>query len=117
MSIDYDDPKYKRESKYVYPPRIGETAEFEIKELKEVTDGDPRFHYRIRMNTVLPDGSTATVDKNLGYHHNAILTNGKILSITSKVAFDLVFVKYKINDGDKVRIEHENKNIWKITKL
>ena len=122
MGVDYNDPKYQ--GKFIYMPRIGETLEVDIKEIREVQSDNPKFNFSENV-PVMINGEIAYDDDNeqifkkrdLGYHIEAEIEGGKVLSITSMSAFLQVFKKHNIQDGDKIRIEHPEKGIWKITKL
>ena len=63
------------------------------------------------------DGEQVFKDKDLGYHVEAELVNGKILSITNFSTFINVFKKFEINDGDKVRIFHKDRGEWVVEKI
>lgn len=115
MSLNYSE--FKTDSKYVYLPRVGEEMIYEIKEISKVTEGNPKFHFQQNQEVVLDDDSVATVKKNLGYHIEARLANGKILSVNSLSAFLKVFKKYEINDGDHIRVFHIDKGEWEVEKL
>jgi len=122
MSVNYNDEKYQ--GKYVYLPRVGETAEFDIKELREKKGGNPKFNFSENVpvmangeQVVDDDGEPVFKKKDLGYHVEAELQNGKILSITSMAAFLNVFKKNNIQDGDKVKIAHPEKGVWEVEKL
>lgn len=101
-------------SKFVYLPKVGEEEVFDIKEVRSIKEGDPRFHFKQRIKTTLPDGTEGTVEKNLGYHIEAELTNGKILSVSSLAAFLNVFKAHQLNDGMKVKIKHIDKGNWEV---
>lgn len=120
--LNYTDEKYQ--GKYVYLPRIGETMICEIKELREVKGGNVKFNFTQTVPVIVngeiitdDDGEPITKLQDLGYHVEAELTNGKILSITSLSAFLNVFKKYEINDGDKIKIIHKAKGEWEIEKI
>lgn len=120
--LNYNDEKYQ--GKFVYLPPIGKEIVIEIKELREVKSDNPKFNFSenvpVLMNgepVIDDDGEPVTKKKDLGYHIEAELTNGKILSVTSIAAFINVFKKYEINDGDKVKISHQEKGMWIVEKL
>lgn len=122
MAIDYGDEKYQ--GKFIYMPRIGETLIIEIKELREVKSDNPKFNFSENVPVMIngepgvdDEGEPLFKKKDLGYHIEAELVNGKILSITSMSAFIQVFKKNEINDGDKVRIFHKDKGVWEVEKL
>jgi rRNA maturation endonuclease Nob1 len=122
MSINYNDEKYA--GKYVYLPKMGETAVFDIEEIHEVKSDNPKFNFTENVpvmangeQVVDDDGEAVFKKKDLGYHVEAKLKDGKLLSVTSLGAFFSVFKKHNIQDGDKVRIEHPEKGIWKVEKL
>ena len=102
--------------KYIYMPKIGESIEVKIKEVKKVEGGNDKFNFKQKEKVALPDGTIATIDKSLGYHIEAELEDGKILSVTSLAAFLQVFKQYQINDGDEVKITHKDKGIWEVNK-
>jgi hypothetical protein len=120
--IDYGQEKFQ--GKFVYLPKMGETAEFDIEEVSEVKSDNPKFNFSEDVPVMLngeqvidDDGEPAFKKKDLGYHIEARLKNGKILSVTSIAAFIQVFKKHEINDGDKIRVVHIDKGIWEVTKL
>lgn len=120
--LDYNDPKYQ--GKYVYLPIVGETAQYEIKEIKEVKSDNPKFNFSENV-PVLINGEVAYDDdneqvfkkKDLGYHIECELISGKILSVTSLSAFLQVFKKNNIQDGETWKIFHKDKGIWKCEKI
>jgi len=120
--INYNDEKYQ--GKYVYLPRIGEEITVEIKELREVKSDNPKFNFKENVPVLIngepgidDEGEPLYKQKDLGYHVEAEIEGGKILSITSISAFLYVFKKHNVQDGDKIYIEHPEKGIWKVTKL
>jgi len=120
--LNYNDEKYQ--GKFVYLPRIGETLTIEIKELREVKSDNPKFNFSENVPVMIngepgidDEGEPLFKKKDLGYHVEAELTNGKILSVTSIAAFIQVFKKNQINDGDKVKITHKDKGVWEVEKL
>jgi hypothetical protein len=120
--IDYNSEKYA--GKYVYLPKVGDQAEFELKEIREVPCNNPKLNFSekvVVMANGIPvtddDGEPAYKIKDLGYHVEAVLGNGKILSITNMSAFIKVFKTHDIRDGDRVLIQHLDKATWKVTKL
>jgi len=122
MAIDYNNEKYQ--GKFVYLPRVGESAEFDIKEIREKKSDNPKFNFTENV-PVMINGEQAIDDegeplfkkKDLGYHVEAELTNGKILSVTSMSAFLSVFKKYEIQDGERVRINHLEKGKWEVERI
>jgi len=122
MAIDYDQEKYQ--SKYCYLPKVGESAEFEIEEIYEVQSDNARFNFRERVpvtqngeQVVDDDGEPCFKDKDLGYHIEAKLKNGRLLSVSSLAAFHQVFKKFNVQDGDKVIIKHPEKGKWEVEKF
>ena len=116
MSVDYkNDPDMQ--SKYVYLPRVGEIATFKIKEVRKVTGGKDRFHFIQRIKEVGDDEIERTFEENLGWHIECDLDDGKILSVSSLCAFNQVFRKHEVNDGDKIEINHKDRGEWLVTKL
>jgi len=120
--INYGDEKYQ--GKFVYLPTMGKTETFEIAVISEVQSDNPKFNFNEKVpvmangiQVVDDDGEAVYKDKDLGYHIEAKLTNGKILSVTSMSAFIQVFKKNEIQDGDKVKIFHKDKGIWEVEKL
>lgn len=120
--IDYGNEKYQ--GKFVYLPVMGETAEFDIEEISEVKSDNPKFNFSENVPVTLngeqvidDEGEPCFKKKDLGYHIEAKLKNGKILSITSMSAFIQVFKKHNIQDGETWRIFHEDKGLWKCEKL
>lgn len=120
--IDYDDEKYQ--GKFVYLPTMGETAVFDIVEIREAKSNNPKVNFSDKVpvmangeQVVDDDGEPVFKSKDLGYHIEAELSNGKILSVTSMSAFIQVFKKHEIQDGDKVKIFHKDKGEWIVEKL
>ena len=115
MAVDYS--KSKLPSRYVYLPRIGEEATFDIKEIRETKEGNAKFQFVIKEEEELKSGGTTLVDKNLGYHIECDLKEGKILSINNIFAFNAVFIRHNIQDGELVKIKHIAKGDWETTIL
>lgn len=122
MSINYQDEKYQ--GKYVYLPLMGETAEFDIVEINEAKSDNPKFNFSenvpVMMNgeqVVDDDGEPVFKKKDLGYHIQAKLMNGKLLCVTSVSAFIQVFKKHNVQDNEKIRVFHKDKGVWEVTKL
>lgn len=122
MAVNYKDDKYA--GKFVYLPKQGESAEFDIKEIKEVQSDNVKFNFSINepvtingQQAIDDDGEPVFKKKDLGYHIEAELKNGKILSVTNLSSFKSVFVKNNIQDGEKVRVSHPDKGIWKVERL
>jgi phage FluMu protein Com len=120
--INYNDEKYQ--GKYVYLPLMGDTAVFEIVEIREAKSNNPKVNFSEKVpvtangeQVVDDDGEPVFKSKDLGYHIEAELSNGKILSVTSMSAFIQVFKKNEIKDGDKVKIFHKDKGVWEIEKI
>lgn len=115
MGVNYGDEKYA--SKYVFLPKVGEEAIFDIKEIHEVKCDKPKMNFSRKEVIVLPDQSKAEKTVDLGYHVEAVLKNGKFLVITNFAAFINVFKKHEIQDGEKVKIVHPDKGVWKVEKI
>jgi hypothetical protein len=111
MSLNYDDAKY---SKWVYLPKQGETAIFDIDTIEEVKVSDPknRFQFVSTEKVELPDGTEAEKKTPLGYCIRAMLKDGRELTITSLGAFNKTFRAFRIQDGDKVKITHKDRGEW-----
>lgn len=120
--IDYNNEKYQ--GKFVYLPIMGETAVFDIAEINEAKSDNPKFNFSEKVPVIAngeqvvdDDGEPVYKSKDLGYHIEAKLKNGKVLSITSMSAFVQVFKKHNIQDGDNVKIFHKDKGEWIVEKL
>lgn len=120
--INYEDEKYQ--GKFVYMPLMGEEAEFDIVEISEVKSDNPKFNFSEKVpvmangeQVVDDDGEPVFKVKDLGYHIEAKLKSGKILSVTSMSTFRQVFKKYEIQDGDNIRVFHKDKGVWEVEKL
>ena len=120
--IDYSNEKYQ--GKFVYLPIMGETSVFDIAEINEVKSDNPKFNFSENVPVMIngeqgidDDGEPLFKKKDLGYHIEAKLKNGKVLSITSMSAFIQVFKKNTIQDGETWKIFHEDKGLWKCEKL
>ena len=120
--INYQDEKYQ--GKYVYLPTMGETTTFDITEIHEAKSENPKVNFSEKV-PVMANGEQVIDDegepvfkmKDLGYHIEASLKNGKLLSITSMSAFIQVFKKNNIQDGDHIKVFHKDKGEWEVTKL
>ncbi len=120
--INYGDEKYQ--GKFVYLPLMGEKAEFDIVEISEVKSDNPKFNFSENV-PVMANGEQVIDDdnepvfkkKDLGYHVEAKLKNGKILCISSMSSFRAVFKKHEIQDGDKVMVFHKDKGEWIVEKI
>ncbi len=122
MAVNYNDEKYQGNT--VFLPKIGEEATFEIETISEVKGENPKFNFSqdvpvlVNGQQVIDDeGKVVTKKKDLGYHIEAKLTSGKVLSVNSMAAFFKVFKAYKIGDGEKVFVKHIGKSEWKVEKL
>lgn len=120
--IDYNDAKYQ--GKFVYLPLMGQTAVFDIAEINEVKSDNPKFNFSENVPVMLngeqvidDEGEPCFKRKDLGYHIECRLVNGKILSITSMSAFIQVFKKNNIQDGETWRVFHKDKGEWVVEKL
>jgi len=120
--INYSDEKYQ--GKFVYMPLMGDTAEFDIVEISEVKGDNPKFNFSEKVpvmangeQVVDDDGEPVFKVKDLGYHIEAKLRTGKILSVTSMATFRSVFKKNEIQDGDKIRVFHKDKGEWIVEKI
>ena len=120
--INYGDEKYQ--GKFVYLPLMKETAVFDIEEISEVKSDNPKFNFSENVpvtangeQVVDDDGEPVFKKKDLGYHIEAKLKNGKILCISSMSSFRSVFKKHEIQDGDNVKVFHKDKGEWEVTKL
>lgn len=121
MGVDYNNEKYQ--GKYVYLPLMGEEATFEITEIAEKISDNPKFNFTEKVpvmangeQVVDDDGEPVFKKKDLGYHIECKLKNGKILSITSISAFLSVLKKYNVQDGDTIRVFHKDKGEWEVEK-
>ena len=119
--INYDQEKYQ--SKFVYLPKLGEEAEFDIKEIREIQSDNPRFNFNVEVpvmangeQVVDDDGEPVTKKKDLGYHVEAELKNGKVLTITGMSAFISVFKKHNVQDGEKIIVRHPERGVWEVEK-
>ena len=108
-----DDDDLSGGGKYIYLPKVGESQVYKIKEVRKVTKGADKFHIIRREKDELEDGTEVTVEKNLGFHLECDLDNGKILSITSLSPF-IAFKQAKVNDDDEVEVNHPKKGSWEI---
>jgi hypothetical protein len=120
--INYGDEKYQ--GRIVFMPVMGETAEFDIVEISEVKCDNPKMNFKDKVpvtsngeQVVDDDGEPVFKEKDLGYHVEAKLKNGKILSIGSLSQLQQVFKKFNVQDGDKIRVFHKDKGLWEVVKL
>lgn len=119
MALNYNDEKYQGNS--VFLPKVGENATFTIKRLYEAKSDNPKFNFSINKKVQLrdEDNNVVEVDKreDLGYHIEAELDNGKILYVNSLSAFNNVFKKYQVNDGDTIKVSHPDRGEWVVEKV
>ncbi len=110
---------YEKEfpSKYVYLPRVGEIATFEIKTIKKVESDNPKFNFSETSKVELEDGQEAEVKKDLGYHVECDLVDGRVLTVTSISSFSQVFKKNNVQEGEKIEVKHIDRGEWKVEKL
>lgn len=120
--FNYNDEKYQ--GKYLYMPKIGEEVTIEIKEIREVKSDNPKFNFSEKVPvfidgkpTIDDEGEEIFKQRDLGYHIECELVNGKILSVTNMAAFLQVFKKNNIQDAETWRIKHIDKGEWKCEKL
>lgn len=120
--INYGDEKYQ--GKFVYLPVMGETAVFDIEEISEAKSDNPKFNFSDKVPVIAngeqvidDDGEPVFKSKDLGYHIEARLKNGKLLSVTSMSAFIQVFKKHNIQDGDNIKVFHKDKGEWVVEKI
>ena len=113
MAIDYNDPEFA--SNYVYMPKVGETAEFDIDVISKVNN--PKFNFKREVEVEHPELGKVKKLEQKDYYIQATLKDGKILSITNEAAFKTVFKANNIQDGEKWRISHKGKGEWEVTKL
>lgn len=120
--INYGDEKYQ--GKYVYLPVMGETAVFDIAEIHEAKSENPKVNFSDKVPVIAngeqvvdDDGEPVFKTKDLGYHVEATLRNGKLLSVTSMSAFIQVFKKNNIQDGDHIKVFHKDKGEWVVEKI
>jgi len=120
--INYDDEKYQ--GKYVFLPLVGETAVFDIVEISDVKSDNTKLNFTEKVPVMVngeqvidDEGEPAFKKKDLGYHIEAKLRNGKILSITSMSAFIQVFKKNQIQDGEKIKVFHKEKGEWEVERI
>lgn len=121
VGVDYENEKYQ--GRYVYLPRIGETAEFDIKEIREVKSDNAKLNFtedvpvmQDGIQVIDDDGEPVFKKKDLGYHIAADLQNGKQLTITGMSAFLAVFKKFNVQDGDRITVNHVERGKWEVEK-
>ena len=117
-----DHNAHRPESKYEYLPKVGESKTFKLGIVKEVREGNTKFHFISKTKKTVFDASgkamQVDVEENLGWHVEATLADSdKILSVTSFPAYLKTFYQFKLNDGDVVVIEHPEKGVWKVEVL
>lgn len=120
--INYNDEKYQ--GRFVYLPLMGETSVFDIAEISEVKSDNPKFNFSENVpvtsngeQVVDDDGEPVFKKKDLGYHIEAKLKNGKVLCVSSMSSFRAVFKKHEIQDEDNIKVFHKDKGEWVVTKL
>lgn len=110
---------YNREfpSKFVYLPKIGETATFSIKTIKKALGDNPKFNFSETKKVDIGGGEIAEVKKDLGYHIECELQDSEqILSINSLGAFLQVFKGNNVQEGETITVKHIAKGEWEVTK-
>jgi hypothetical protein len=100
--------------KWIYMPKVGQEITVDIEEIRKVDTGDPKFHFTVKKEIVLPDGKKATTEENLGWHIECVCASGQILTVTSMSAFYSVFKKHNIQTGIW-KISHLDKGKWDVT--
>ena len=104
-------------SKYLYMPRIGETLEVDIADIREVHN--PKFNIKVDETIILPDGSEAKKKKDLGFYLECDLQGAQkeqVLSVNSYYTLGL-FKKYNIQPNTKVKFSHKEKGLWEVEVL
>ena len=112
-------PFDKPSKDYLSLPKVGEDYNFSqhgsITEIKKV-EGGKGLNFQKKETLVLPDGTTATIDKNLGYHYTIIFEDGKILTISSWAPY-YAMEQAGVKEGVKFNLNHPEKGSWLVTIL
>jgi hypothetical protein len=125
MAFDYQEFK-KNTNMFIYLPKVGEENTFHIKRIYKKTEGLDKFHFFKKVKTYKKTLHPETgkeivkiqnVEENMGYHIEAELMNGQILSISNISAFYRVFVDNNVQDGDKIKVKHLSQGAWQCEKI
>ena len=115
MPVNYEELS---PSRFVYMPKMGESATFTVKNIRKVPCQNPRFSFKQRQQVEVAGGMMATTDIDLGYNIQCDLggdKEGKVLSISSISAFNQVFKKHNIQEGQTFSVDHPEKGVYNVT--
>lgn len=118
--MDYS--KYKGGGNYVYLPKIGNQAIFEIESIGFGRAENNKYNFSKKVIVDLPDGSKAEKSEPIRdengdpFNLRVVLKDGKILTTGSWGAFQEVFVKNDVQEGDKIRVGHLGRGEWIVEK-
>jgi hypothetical protein len=94
-------------------PKVGETTDYSehgaITEIKKVEGG--KFNFTKKETVVLPDGQSAKIDKDLGYHYDIVFANSKVLSVSSWKPF-YAMTEAGLVEGCRFILDHAEKGVW-----
>lgn len=109
--------KFPRVEKWVSMPKVGEQVTVTIKTIRECKTGNPDFHFKQKSIEIVTNAQgeqkEISTDVNMGYHIECDLEGGKVLSVSSYSAFDKVFRKNNIQEGETITIQHLAIGKWK----
>lgn len=114
MAVDYreidEELEEKMPSKYVFLPKMGEEATFEIVEVAKMEHDKLNITYNKER---VIDGETLTSKESLGFYLGCTLKSGQILVVNNVAAYRL-FSDSNVTDGMKITVKHPTKGKWNI---
>lgn len=114
MAVDYDkideELEEKMPSKYVFLPKMGEEATYEIVEVAKMEH--EKLNISFNRDRVI-DGETLTSKESLGFYLGCILKSEQIL-VVNNIAVYRLFSDAKVTDGHKICVKHPGKGQWNI---
>ena len=81
---------------------IGSEWTFTVKEVRKITTGDPKFHYKRK------DGT------DLGYHHELVTDDNAIYTVNT-FALKRALGEKEVVEGSHITIKHPARGIYDIT--
>jgi hypothetical protein len=114
VAIDYDEIDReldeKMPSKYVFLPKVGDEATYEIVEVAKMEH--PKLNITFDQEQILA-GKAVKVKQELGFYLGCVLKSGQILVVNSFGGYRL-FRESNITDGHKICVKHPARGEWNI---
>lgn len=101
--------------KYDKLPRVGEKKIFNIKEIRKVENGDPRFNFTRRVDVETKEGKKVKVDEDCGFRLDLILQDDKTVSVSNWKLF-YTMREAGVQSG-AYEFNHPDKGEWKIREV